>query len=331
MKAACYDERGNAQDVLMLRNMPKPVPGHGEVLVRLHATGVNPSDTKARAGRRSRNAAFKTVIPHQDGAGIIEAVGKAVDPGRVGERVWLYEAQLGRPFGCAAQYTSVPSANAVPLPDNTSYEEGACLGVPAITAHYCVSADGPVRDKVILVTGGAGAVGFYAIQFAKLEGAKVISTVRTQEQARIAEIAGADLIVFRETDDICSRIAEFTGEQDGRGVDRIIEVALGANLATSARVLKRNGVIAAYASDRDPAPALPFHDLLALNATIRCVLVYSTTRRDHAKAVDAITRALKENKLKHNIGRRFTLDQIIDAHLAVEAGTAGGKAVITIE
>ncbi|MEO6986562.1 MAG: NADPH:quinone reductase [Paralcaligenes sp.] len=331
MKAAWYDDRGPARKVLQIGDLPKPTAHAGEVLVRIHASGINPSDTKSRSGAGARPNTFARVIPHQDGAGIIEAVGQGVDAGRIGERVWIYEAQLGRAFGCAAEYTTVPADNAVPLPDTTSFEEGAGLGVPALTAHYCVTADGPLDGKFVLVTGGAGAVGFYAIQFARREGATVITTVRTQEQAQVAQRAGAHHILYRLKDDIAAGIARITGVEDGRGIDRIIDVAFGANLDASLKVLKTNGVIASYASDQIPVPAMPFWQLVRLNATVRYVLVYAMSREAHAKAIAAVTDALSNQQLKHNIAARFEIDKIIDAHEALESGKTIGKIVITMD
>ncbi|MGP1613577.1 MAG: NADPH:quinone reductase [Pollutimonas bauzanensis] len=331
MKAAWYDRRGPAREVLEIGDLPKPEARAGEVLVRVHATGVNPSDTKSRQGGGTRSNPFPRVVPHQDGAGIIEAVGPGVDAGRVGERVWVYEAQLGRPFGCAAEYTAVPSINAVSLPDAVSYEEGACLGVPALTAHYSVMADGPVAGQVVLVTGGSGAVSFYAIQFARLAGATVITTVRTREQADVARQAGADHILYRLDDDIVARIAEITGVPDGRAVDRIVDVAFGANLETSLKVLKPNGVIASYASDQVPVPALPFWPLVGLNATLRCVLVYAMSRKAHDQAIAAVTQALLAGTLKHNIAMRYRLDQIVQAHEMLESGSAIGKVMLAVD
>ncbi len=331
MKAVWYDDNGPAREVLRTGDLPKPELQATEVLVRIHATAVNPSDTKSRSGAGVRSNAFPRVIPHQDGAGVIEAVGEGVDASRVGERVWVYEAQLGRPFGCAAEYTAVPAVNAIRLPDTTGFDEGACLGVPALTAHYCVTADGPLTGQVVLVTGGAGAVGFYAIQFAKFEGATVMATVRTEEQAEVARQAGADHIIYRLNEDVVQRVADITGIQTGRGIDRIIDVAFGANLETSLKVLKPNGVIATYASDQIPVATVPVWPLVGLNATVRFVLVYLMSRQAHDNAIAAVTAALKNKTLKHHIGRRFTLDQIVDAHEALESGEVVGKIVMTIE
>ena len=330
MKAAWYESRGAARDVLQVGEIETPEPKAGEVLVRVHATGVNPSDTKSRMGAGARPNPWPRIIPHQDGAGVIERVGEGVDPARIGERVWVYEAQLGRPFGCAAEYVAVPSSNAVVLPESVSFEEGACLGVPALTAHRCVFADGSVSGKTVLVTGGAGAVGFYAIQFAKLGGARVITTVSRDEQAAVARGAGADIIINRRQEDVASRIAEVAGAEDGRGVDRIVDVAFGANLETTLKVLKVRGVVASYASDEVPVPALPFWPLAGLDATVRFVLVYVMGEQAHLEAIKATNEALRSGQMSHRIGARFTLAQIVEAHEALESGRTIGKVVIEI-
>ena len=330
MKAAWYERRGAAREVLHVGEMERPEPKPGEVLVRVHASGVNPSDTKSRTGLGARPNPWPRIIPHQDGAGRIESVGEGVDQGRIGERVWIYEAQLGRPFGCAAEYVAVPAANAVSLPDNISFEEGACLGVPALTAHRCVFADGSVEGKTVLVTGGAGAVGYYAVQFAKLGGAQVIATVSRDEQAKVAREAGADFIINRREEDVAGRIAELTGASDGRGVDRIVDVAFGANLETSLKILKVRGVIASYASDEVPVPALPFWPLAGLDATVRFVLVYVMGEQAHVEAIKATGDALSSGRLKHRIGARFTLDRIVEAHEALESGRTIGKVVVAV-
>ncbi len=331
MKAAWYDRKGPAGEVLELGELEPPVPAAGEVLVRIHASGINPSDTKGRGGARGNSAMpFPRIIPHQDGAGVIEAVGDGVDPSRVGERVWVYEAQLGRPFGTAAEYARLPAEKAIALPDTASFAEGAALGVPAMTAHRCVFADGPVEGKTVLVTGGAGAVGFYAIQFARHSGARVIATVSNDEQAQAASRAGAHLVVNRNAADLVDRIAAFAGGTGPRSVDRIVEVAFGANLATSLQLLRPNGVIAAYSSDAEPEPALPFWPLVMLDATVRFVLVYAMTRQAHEEAAAAITEALCEGWLQHNIGRRLRLERIAEAHELVEQGRGGGKVILEI-
>lgn len=331
MLAAYYERKGGASDVLKLSRVPMPEPGAGEVLVRVHASGVNPSDTKGRGGARGNTAMpFPRIIPHQDGAGVIEAVGAGVDTDRIGRRVWIYEAQLGRPSGTAAEYTVVPSKNAIDLPDGTSFAQGACLGVPALTAHRAVFADGPVKGKTVLVTGGAGAVGFYAIQFAKRGGAFVLATVSNAEQASIARRAGADAVINRTEADVIAAARTATGADGDRSVDRIVDVAFGPNLATSLRLLRPRGVIASYASDLEPAPAFPFWEFAALDATVRCVLVYAMGEQAHLDAIAACTEGVQQGWLQHNIAVQLPLERIVEAHERVEAGHGSGKVILDV-
>lgn len=321
MRAAWYERKGAADEVLAVGETAPPSPAAGEVLVRIRASGVNPSDTKARGGARGNLAMpWPRIVPHQDGAGVIEAVGPGVPPARVGERVWLYEAQLGRAFGTAAEHVALPAHQAVPLPDSVSFAEGAALGVPAMTAHRCVFADGPVAGKTVLVTGGGGAVGFYAIQFAARGGARVIATVSSEAQAELARAAGAHLVIDRKSEEVAERAG---------GVDRIVEVAFGANLETSLKILNPGGVIATYSSDAEPEPALPFWPLVMRDATIRFVLVYAMSRAAHEEAIAGITAGLAEGWLRHNIARTFPLDDIAAAHALVEDG-APGKVVLDL-
>ncbi|HEU5320133.1 MAG TPA: NADPH:quinone reductase, partial [Methylomirabilota bacterium] len=249
MRAAWYERNGPAAEVLRVGELPVPEPGPGEVRVRVVASGLNPNDVKARAG--SRPMGYPRVVPHQDGAGVIDAVGPGVPAARVGERAWLYIVQWQRPWGTAAEYTVVPARLAVTLPAHTSFAEGACLGIPAVTAHRCLFADGPLAGQTVLVTGGAGAVGHYAVQLAKWADATVIATVSSPEKAALAAAAGADHTVNYRTGDAAAEILELTG---GAGVDRIVDVDFGANLPVSARVLKTSGTIAAYASTGEPEP-----------------------------------------------------------------------------
>jgi NADPH2:quinone reductase len=246
VKAAYYEQLGNAQDVLKIGEIDVPELRANEVLIKVRASGINPSDVKQRSGWGGLKMRHSRVIPHNDGAGIIEAVGEGVSPSRIGDRVWIYEATLIRQFGTAAEYVVVPSEQAVLLPENTDFAAGACLGVPAMTAHHCVFKDGAVTGKTVLVAGGAGAVGNYAIQLAKWGGATVIATVSSAEKAEIAKTAGADYIVNYKAEDVVARIKEFTG---GKGVDRVIEVDFAGNLEINLKAIKRNGTIATYASD----------------------------------------------------------------------------------
>ena len=330
MRAAWYEQNGSARDVLKVGELAKPAVERGKVLVRVHASGINPSDTKRRA-RVPLLPGNKQQIPHQDGAGIIEEIGQGVSASRLGERVWIYEALVAGKAGCAAQYVVVPSENAVELPVDVSFELGACLGVPALTAHRCVFADGPVTGKTVLVTGGAGSVGVHAIQFAKAAGARVFTTVSRPEQALVARAAGADLVINRHEEDVVSRIQETTGIVGAPAVDRIIDVAFGETLASSVKLLKVGGVIATYASDTQPEPTIPFLPLLFLDATIRFVNVYMMSWEAHESAVAATTVGLREGWLKSTIASRFPLDQIVAAHEASESGKRIGKVVILLD
>jgi NADPH:quinone reductase len=323
MRAVWY-ERNGAADVLHIGDMPDPTPGPGEVRVRMVTSGINPSDWKRRQGL-TRRMDFPRVIPHQDGAGVIDRVGPGVPASRLGERVWLYQAQIGRPFGTAAEYTVQPAARVIPLPPNTSFAEGAGLGVPAMTAHRCVFADGPVSGKTMLVSGGAGAVGHYAIQLAKLHGARVLATVSSDQKAQIARAAGADATINYRMEDTVQRIRDLTG---GAGVDHIVEVDFAGNFNVSREVLCNNGVLAVYAAGVAPQPPVPLQ-FKASNVTVRFVLVYDMPEPAKHAAVHEITQLLKGRKLRHLAGPHFPLESAIQAHQAVEGG-AIGKVVLEV-
>jgi NADPH2:quinone reductase len=272
---------------------------------------------------------FPAVTPHQDGAGIIDAVGAGVDPARIGERVWLYMAQRGRPFGTAADYAVVPAERAVHLPDGASFADGASLGIPAMTAHYALFSDGPIRGKTVLVTGGAGAVGFYAIQLAKWGGAKlVITTVSRDEQAKQAGLAGADVVINRKSEDVVARIRAATGKDTG--IDRIVEVDFGANQGVSLEVLDRNGVIASYASDAVRMPSLQYFAFAQKNATLRTVLIYEAPQSARDAAARDIVKLLETGVLKHQVATRLPLEKIVEAHEAMESGTVVGKILLDV-
>ncbi|MEO6863373.1 MAG: NADPH:quinone reductase [Microcoleus sp.] len=327
MKAAYYEQLGNAQDVLKIGEIDVPELRANEVLIKVRASGINPSDVKQRSGWGGLKMRHSRVIPHNDGAGIIEAVGEGVSPSRIGDRVWIYEATLIRQFGTAAEYVVVPSEQAVLLPENTDFAAGACLGVPAMTAHHCVFKDGAVTGKTVLVAGGAGAVGNYAIQLAKWGGATVIATVSSAEKAEIAKTAGADYIVNYKAEDVVARIKEFTG---GKGVDRVIEVDFAGNLEINLKALKRNGTIATYASDSDATPQIPLYSLIYKNLTVHYVLVYAMDSWAHQQATADITTCLKAGVLHHVIAGRFALDEIAAAHELQESGRAMGNLVLAI-
>ena len=326
MQAAWYDQIGTAKDVLNIGEIDKPEPGAGEVRVKIHCSGVNPSDTKSRSGWEGMKMQFERVIPHNDGAGVIDAVGEGVSK-QVGERVWLYETQLGRPFGTAAEFAVLPSEQAITLPDNTDFAAGACLGVPAMTAHYCVFADGTVQGKTILVAGGTGAVGNYAVQLAKWGGAKVIATVGSEEKKAIARDSGADEVINYKSEDVADRVKEIT---NGEGVDRIVEVAFATNLKVNQQIIKSNGAIATYSSEEKNNPEVPFLPFLLKNILVRFVLVYVMSQQAHQAAAKDITTCLKEGALKHLIAQKYPLSEIAAAHEAVENGKSIGNIVVEI-
>jgi NADPH:quinone reductase len=315
MKAALYRSPGAAAEVLTVEDIDRPEPGPGEVLVRVHASGINPTDYKTRAGLTGRPIdGFQ--VPHQDGAGVIEAVGAGVDPARAGQRVWLWFAAFGRRWGTAAEWTVVPERLAMPLPGNASFELGASLGVPAITAHHCLLADGPVAGKTVLVAGGAGAVGHFAIELAKRAGARVITTVSSAEKAALAEGAGADLVVNYRTEDAAARIRE------SGPVDRVIEVALGANLSLDLAVAHQDTVVVTYAAEASD-PVLPVRACMNANVILRFVLLYTVALDALEAAAADITAALAAGDLTELPVHRFPLADIVAAHEAAERGVTG--------
>ncbi len=325
MYAVWYDRTGPADQVLTFGEVAMPVPGPEEVRVRVYASGVNPSDTKRRGG--DIPVAFPRVIPHSDGAGVIEAVGTAVSPARIGERVWLWNAQFGRPSGTAAEYVVVPSVQAVHLPDTVDFAVGACLGIPALTAHRCVFADGPVQGQTILIDGGAGAVGHAAIQLAKWGGATVIATVSSAEKAEVASVGGADSVLHYKDEDVIARVEEITGK---KGIDRAIDVAFGQNVKRNVSLLKINGTIAAYGSDDIPYPQLPFFELLRKDITVHFVLVYIISPAARERGLADVNSALESGALRPIIAARFPLRETAQAHQAVESGKVIGNVVIDV-
>jgi NADPH:quinone reductase len=320
MRAALYRSTGKAADVLRVEEVPRPEPGPGEILVRVYASGINPTDYKARSGAVPRP--FDDFqIPHHDGAGVIEAVGSGVDSARVGQRVWLYMAAAGRRWGTAAEWTVVPERQAVPLPDGASFELGASLGVPATTAQYCLFCDGPVNGQTVLVAGGAGAVGHFAIELAKRAGARVVTTVSSTEKAALAEKAGADLVVNYRSPGAVDQIKAFGP------VHRVIEVALGANLKLDLAVVRPQAAIVTYAAEAAD-PALPVRACMTANLTLKFVLLYGVPMTTLDQAAADITAALAAGELTGLPLHKFSLADIAAAHEAAESGIAG-KVIVT--
>ena len=315
MRAALYDRHGSASEVMRVEEVATPEPGPGEVRVKVSCSGINPTDWKSRAGMTPRPIdGFQ--IPHHDGAGVIDAVGEGVGTERIGQRVWVWLAAAGRRWGTAAEWTVVPAEQAVPLPERHSFELGACLGVPAVTAHRCLFADGPVDGKTILVAGGAGAVGHFAIELAKFYGARVVTTVSGPEKAELAKNAGADLVVNYRDASAVEEIRAFGP------VDRIVEVALGANLQLDLAVLKPLGEIVTYAAEPDD-PALPVRACMNANVILRFVLLYGVPREALEHAASDITAVLTSGALTELPVHKFSLDEIVAAQDAVQNGAVG--------
>ena len=316
MRAALYDRYGTAGDVLRVEEIERPEPGPGEVRVKIEVSGINPTDWKSRTGATPRPIdGFQ--IPHHDGAGVIDEVGEGVDPGRTGERVWLWMAAAGRRWGTAAQWSMVPERQAVRLPDGIAAELGASLGVPAMTAHRCLFSDGPLDGKTVLVAGGAGAVGHFAIELAKHAGATVITTVSGPAKAELATRAGADYVVNYRDADAADQIRSLAPP-----VDRVIELALGANLLLDLAVSRPHAHVVTYAAE--PAdPELPVRACMTANVTLRFVLLYGIPPAAFDQAARDITTALTDGVLTGLPVTRFTLDDVAAAQDAVEAGALG--------
>jgi NADPH2:quinone reductase len=329
MRAITYTEFGAAADVLVLEERPAPQPAQGEVLVRLHSSGVNPSDIRARAGGRPGvlKPPFPTIIPHSDGAGIIEAVGDGVPPDRIGERVWIWNGQWQRAFGTAAEFIALPSEQAVPLGDDVSFVEGAVLGIPALTAVHAVLGQGPVDGKTVLVSGGAGTVGHLAVQVAAASGARVIATARGQAGMKAARDAGA-AHVFDYTDaDLAAQILDATG---GQPVHHVAEVEFGKNAGVIAQVIAENGTVSAYGSAKDMTPTIPFYPLMFKAVKINLVLVYLLSSQDRTKAIGQLNDLLERDALEIRISETLDLDQCAAAHDIVARGDRAGSIVLTM-
>jgi len=325
MRAAFYEKNGPADAVLTVREVDTPQPGPGEVRVKLKTSGVNPSDVKSRMGL-TRKIAYPRVIPHSDGAGSIDAVGDGVPQSRIGERVWIWNGQWKRPFGTAAEYITLPSAQAVRLPDKVSFEAGACLGIPAMTAFHAVELAAATKETTMLVSGGAGSVSQYVIEFAKARGAKVITTISSPEKAKIAQDCGADHTIDYKQEDVGERIAQLT---DKRGVDAIIEMDVAANAKLIPAVLKPRGSVVIYGTGAIEA-TIPAQWCLVSSIRLQFFLVYELdpTRRDHV--IHAVNRALEQGILSNRTAPPFPLDKIVAAHQAVENGSATGNVIVTL-
>jgi NADPH2:quinone reductase len=325
--------------VLRLIERERPEPGPGEVRVAVRVSGVNPTDWKSRRGGRGGELPFPEIVPNQDGAGTIDAVGSGVDSSREGERVWLWEAAWRRADGTAQEYVVLPERQAVRLADGVSFDVGASLGIPALTAHRCltVSDRGPRRlgpgalaDRTVLVAGGAGAVGHAAIQLARWAEARVICTVSSDEKAKLAGAAGADEVVNYRRGDAVDRIRRAAAD----GVDIVVEVAPAANAALDLAVLAPDGTVAVYATDGGDELGLALWPLMQRNLRYQFVLVYTLAPEAKDEAVADVGAAAASGALPvgEDAGlplHRFPLERTADAHAAVESG-AVGKVLVDI-
>lgn len=325
MKAVWYERTGAAAEVLTFGDMPTPAAGPGEVRVRLETSGVNPADVGRRAGSY-RAMEFPRVIPNSDGAGFVDQIGDGVTRLHVGQRVWLFNGQRnGRALGTAAEYISLAEPLVTPLPDDVSFAAGATLGIPCMTAWCCLFGDGPVAGKTVLVTGGAGAVGHYAVQLAKWGGARVIATVSTDVKAEQARMAGADLVINYRTEDVVAQTMAFAGQ---RGVDRVIDVDFGGNIATTLKLMAVNSTIALYATNGNRNPVLPMRELMEKCIAVRALVLFALPPSLLATAQSDISRWLAAGPRIHTIAAQFALSETARAHLAVEKGDKLGTVIV---
>jgi NADPH:quinone reductase len=328
MKAVWYERTGAAPEVLTYGEMPTPVAGPGEVRVRLKASGVNPADVGRRGGSY-RAMEYPRVIPNSDGAGIVDQVGDGAVHLRVGQRVWLFNSQRnGRVFGTAAEYIALAEHLVTPLPDDLSFAAGATLGIPGMTAWCCLFCDGPIAGQTVLVTGGAGAVGHYAVQFAKWGGARVIATVSSAAKAEQARLAGADLVVNYRTEDVVAKVMAFTGE---RGVNRVVDVDFGGNIDITLKAMAMNSTIAVYATNGNRTPTVPMRELMEKCIAVRALVLFALPPPLLAAAQADITKWLTASKRIHNIAAQFALSDTAQAHLAVEKGDKLGTVIVDCE
>jgi NADPH2:quinone reductase len=328
MKAAWYSRNGEAQDVMQVGELPTPSPQPGEVLVRLATSGVNPSDVKSR---RARPLSDPLIVPHSDGAGVIEAVGAGVSASRVDERVWVWNGQWQRPMGTCAQYIALPAAQAVALPEGTDFAAGACMGIPGLTAVQAVilaeRLGGDLRGQNILVTGASSAVGHYITQMVTQAGGRVIGTVGSQAKAEHARTAGMQEAVFYKTESVPERLKALT---QGRGADVIIDMDFSTTAAWAAEgALAPHGQVVCYGSNALEVP-LPFRPWLFQSMGVKFFLVYDLTAADRLVAVARLSGMLAAGQLQHSIGARYALDQVAQAHRTVEAGQTVGNVVIDL-
>ena len=326
MRAFWYKKAGSASDVINYGELPEPAPRTGEVRIKLSVSAINPTDCKRRELGRELGK-FNLIVPNNDGAGVIDAIGDGVDSKRIGQRVWLFGAQANRPFGTAAEYCVVPNSYAINLPDTESFYNGACLGVPAVTAHRALFADGNIDGLTILITGGAGRVGRYAVQMAKNAGAKVISTAGSKEKCLHIKNLGADFVFNYQTNDIQSEVSEIT---QGKGVDRMVDVAFDTNVGIAHNLIKVNGCLTAYNMIGAHYPKFPFLEFMYKNISIKPFSIYTMPEKDKSAAFIYIDQMLRTGSLVHLIEKKFPFNEMISAHESIESKKIFGCCLVNI-
>ena len=326
MRAATYTELGPAADVLQIGEVDTPEPGPGELRVKIHTSGVNPSDWKSRLRGRGGAIPFAKIIPQSDGAGVVDAVGEGVDSSRVGQRVWVMNGQWKRPFGTAAEYIALAENYVIALPDAADFADAACFGIPFLTAQRAVTFDGDVSGQTLLIAGGAGAVGHHAIQIAKYKGARVLSTVSSPEKADYVRAAGADEAINYRTEDVAARVEELT---DGRGADRIIELNLSANAPLYDRILAPGGTAIVYGTDA-PVAEIPAGAFIPRGAALKWFIVYELADHERDAGVADLNQMIADGALTTTLAARFPLDDIVAAHEMVEAAQHMGNVILDI-
>lgn len=324
MKAALYTRNGSADAVLQLGDKPKPKPEEGEVLVKLATSGVNPSDVKSRAGRP---LAGDYVIPHSDGAGVIEAVGTGVDKTREGERVWIWNGQWQRPDGTAAEYIAVPEDQAVKLDDEITFETAACFGIPGLTAAHGINLLEQSVGDTVLITGAASAVGHYLTQMASLMGRKVIGTASAAKHDIVME-AGAIAVIDYQKQDVGEEVLKLT---DGAGVGAIIDMDFySTSMLISSQALQPSGKIFCYGSNDMGEIPVSFRDLLFKQITLKFFLVYELDMQARKAAIDRLNWFMRSGQAQTRIAQVLPLEEIVHAHELVESGKANGNVVLSI-
>ncbi len=324
MRAYAYFAFGEAEQVLVPVEVPISRPQRRQVLVRLHASGLNPHDVKRRSGWLGGRVPAEGIIPHSDGAGSVVDVGADVSPDWIGARVLVFGAGHHGYHGTAAEYVLLPVENILRIPDALGFVEAAALGVPGITACYAVLSGRPVANKWVLVHGGAGAVGRAAVDVASWCGARVIATVSSQSKADVAQAAGAEVVLNYKTCNVATAVAEVTG---GRGADLVVDVDFGANLLLDAQSVAENGRVASYSSTSNRTPTLPYYDFAMKGVTLHFVQAMNIPDDAARQACDVISSMVHRGRLRSSVEHTLDLARIAEGHALLETGAAGAKVV----